>query len=104
MARRGVPANALIRGKLEEASHDAVREKLSLHSGIDTDDARKIVKDIKQLKLKVQAQIMDNKVRVTGKKIDELQAVIAYLKEHGRSTHCNSSTSPDPHQAGDWQG
>jgi uncharacterized protein YajQ (UPF0234 family) len=83
MARRGVPVNALIRGKLEEASHDSVREVLKLHSGIDTDDARKIVKDIKQLKLKVQAQIMDDKVRVTGKKIDELQAVIAYLKEHG---------------------
>ena len=83
MARRGVPVNALIRGKLEEASHDSVRETLSLHSGIDTDDARKIVKDIKQLKIKVQAQIMDDKVRVTGKKIDDLQAVIKYLQEHG---------------------
>lgn len=83
MAKRGVPVNALIRGKLEEASHDTVRETLTLHSGVDTDDARKIVKDIKQLKLKVQAQIMDDKVRVTGKKIDDLQAVIAYLKQHG---------------------
>ena len=83
MAKRGVPVNALIRGKIEEASHDSVRETLSLHSGIDTDDARKIVKDIKQLKVKVQAQIMDDKVRVTGKKLDELQAVIAHLKEHG---------------------
>src|SRR6516165_3474386 len=85
MARRGVPSNALIRGKLEEASHDSVRETLKLHSGIDTDDARKIVKDIKQLKIKVQAQIMDDKVRVTGKKIDDLQAVIAHLKENGPS-------------------
>jgi uncharacterized protein YajQ (UPF0234 family) len=83
MARRGVPSNALIRGKLEEASHDSVRETLKLHSGIDTDDARKIVKDIKQLKIKVQAQIMDDKVRVTGKKIDDLQTVIAHLKENG---------------------
>ncbi len=78
-----MPVNALVRGKLEEASHDSVRETLSLHSGVDTDDARKIVKDIKQLKVKVQAQIMDNKVRVTGKKLDELQTVIAHLKEHG---------------------
>ena len=85
MARRGVPVNALIRGKLEEASHDSVRETLKLHTGIDSDDARKIVKDIKQLKIKVQAQIMDNKVRVTGKKIDDLQAVIAHLKENGPS-------------------
>ncbi len=42
--------NALIRGKLEEASHDSVRETLTLHTGIDSDDARNIVKDIKQLK------------------------------------------------------
>jgi len=83
IAKRKVPVNALIRGKLEEASHDSVRETLSLHSGIDTDDARKIVKDIKQLKIKVQAQIMDDKVRVTGKKLDDLQTVIAHLKENG---------------------
>jgi uncharacterized protein YajQ (UPF0234 family) len=83
MARRGVPVNALKRGKLEEASHDTVRETLTLHIGVEADDARKIVKQIKDLRLKVQAQIMEKKVRVTGKKIDELQAVIAHLKEHG---------------------
>ncbi len=83
MAKRGVPVNALKRGKLEEASHDTVREVLSLHIGIESDDARKIAKQIKGLGLKVQSQIMDNKVRVTGKKLDELQAVIAYLKEEG---------------------
>ena len=83
MARRGVPVGALRRGKIEDASHDTVREVVSLHTGIETDDARKMVKDIKQLKLKVQAQIMDNKLRVTGKKIDDLQAVIAHLKAHG---------------------
>jgi cyclic-di-GMP-binding protein len=83
MARRGVAVNALQRGKLEEASHDTVREKLTLHTGIEGDDARKIVKDIKQLKIKVQAQIMDDKVRVTGKKLDDLQAVIAHLKANG---------------------
>jgi cyclic-di-GMP-binding protein len=80
MARRGVAVGALKRGKLEEASHDSVREILTLHSGIESDDARKIVKEIKQLKVKVQAQIMDEKVRVTGKKLDDLQAVIAHLK------------------------
>ncbi|MHB1560304.1 MAG: YajQ family cyclic di-GMP-binding protein [Isosphaeraceae bacterium] len=83
MSRRGVPVNALRRGKLEEASHDTVREVLTLHTGIDTDDARKMIKDIKQLKVKVQAQIMDDKLRITGKKIDELQAVIAHLKANG---------------------
>jgi cyclic-di-GMP-binding protein len=83
MAKRGVAVNALKRGKLEEASHDSVRETLTLHVGIDTDSAKKMVKEIKGLGLKVQAQIMDNKIRVTGKKKDELQAVMAYFKEHG---------------------
>ncbi|MBV8228437.1 MAG: YajQ family cyclic di-GMP-binding protein [Planctomycetaceae bacterium] len=83
MAKRGVAVNALKRGKMEEASHDSVRETLSLHIGIEADDARAMIKQIKQLGLKVQAQIVDNKVRVMGKKIDDLQAVIALLKEHG---------------------
>jgi uncharacterized protein YajQ (UPF0234 family) len=83
MAKRGVAVNALKRGKLEEASHDTVREVASLHVGIDTDTARKMVKEIKGLGLKVQSQIMDNKIRVTGKKLDDLQAVIAHFKEHG---------------------
>jgi len=83
MARRGVAVGALTRGKIEEASHDSVRETLSLHQGIDTDSAKKMVKQIKGLGLKVQSQIMENKLRVTAKKKDELQAVIAYLKEHG---------------------
>ncbi len=84
MAKRGVPVGALRRGKIEDASHDTVREILTLHTGVAIDDARKIVKDIKQLKLKVQAQIMDDKVRVTGKKLDDLQAVIAHIKRTGR--------------------
>jgi uncharacterized protein YajQ (UPF0234 family) len=83
MAKRGVAVNALKRGKIEEASHDSVRETVTLHIGIESDDAKKMVKHIKGLGIKVQAQIMDNKVRVTGKKIDELQAVIADLKENG---------------------
>ena len=83
MARRGVAVNAIKRGKLEEATHDSVRETMTLHVGIDKDSARELVKTIKGLGLKVQAQIMDEKLRVTGKKLDELQAVIAHLKEHG---------------------
>jgi uncharacterized protein YajQ (UPF0234 family) len=83
MAKRGVPVGALRRGKLEEASHDTVREVLTLHTGIDIDDARKMVKEIKQMKRKVQAQIMEDKLRVTGKKIDDLQAVIAHFKANG---------------------
>ena len=68
------------------ATPDDVTGERSIASAIEfggSDDARKIVKQIKQLGVKVQSQIMDNKVRVTGKKIDELQRVIAYLKENG---------------------
>ncbi len=83
MAKRGVKPNVLKRGKLEEASHDTVRETLSLHEGIDTDAAKKMVKEIKTLGVKVQAQIMDNKIRVTSKKKDELQTVQNYFREHG---------------------
>ncbi len=83
MAKRGVAVNALKRGKIEEASHDSVREVVTLHMGIESEDARKIVKQIKGMGLKVQSQIMDEKVRVTGKKVDDLQTVIAFLKENG---------------------
>jgi len=83
MAKRGVAVNALKRGKIEEATHDSVRELITLHMGIESEDARKIVKQIKGMGLKVQSQIMDEKVRVTGKKVDDLQSVIAFLKENG---------------------
>jgi uncharacterized protein YajQ (UPF0234 family) len=84
MAKRGVAVNELKRAaKIEEATHDSVREVVTLHVGIETDDAKKIVNQIKGLGIKVQSQIMDSKVRVTAKKIDELQAVIKYLKENG---------------------
>ncbi len=82
MAKRGVAVNALKRGKIEEATHDSVRETISMHVGIDKDSAREMVKSIKNLGAKVQAQIMDEKIRVTGKKKDDLQTVIAYFKEH----------------------
>lgn len=83
MAKRGVAVNAIKRGKIEEATHDSVREAITLHVGIETDDAKKIVKQIKGMGIKVQSQIMDSKIRVTAKKIDELQVVIKYLKENG---------------------
>jgi uncharacterized protein YajQ (UPF0234 family) len=83
MAKRGVSVKAIKRGKIEEATHDSVREVITLHVGIETDDAKKIVKQIKGMGIKVQAQIMDSKVRVTGKKLDDLQEVIKLLKEDG---------------------
>lgn len=58
-----------------------VKQQLGLKQGIETDQAKKIVKMIKDAKLKVQASIQGDKVRVTGKKRDDLQTAIALLKE-----------------------
>ncbi len=63
------------------ASGIMVKKDLKVKEGIDKDVARKIIKDIKDSKLKVQAQMMDDQVRVTAKKIDDLQAVIALMRQ-----------------------
>ena len=84
MAKRGVAVNALKRGKIEEATHDSVREAITLHVGIETDDAKKIVKQIKTHGAQSPVADHGQKVRVTGKKLDELQIVMTYqLKENG---------------------
>jgi cyclic-di-GMP-binding protein len=78
---RKVPIRNLEYGKVEEASGGTVRQLVKLKQGIESETSRKMVKDIKGLKLKVQAQIMDDQVRVSGKNRDDLQAVIGFLKE-----------------------
>ncbi|MDY7092447.1 MAG: YajQ family cyclic di-GMP-binding protein [Acidobacteriota bacterium] len=80
LVRRGVSVRNLESGAVEPAADSTVRQKLTLQSGIPMDKAKAIVKSIKGLKLKVQAQIMDDQVRVTGKKRDDLQAVIQHAK------------------------
>lgn len=79
--KRGVSIKNLEYGKIEDAAGGMVRQKIKIKQGIESDVAKKITKDIKETKLKVQAQIQDDQVRVSGKKIDDLQAVIAFLKE-----------------------
>jgi len=78
--RRKVDVRALDPGEVE-ASGKLKRQTLSLKQGIDRDAAKKIVKLIKDTRLKVQSQIQGEQVRVTGKKRDDLQQVIAMLKE-----------------------
>lgn len=79
--KRGVSIKNLEYGKIEDAAGGMVRQKVKIKQGIDTEVAKKITKDIKETKLKVQAQIQDDQVRISGKKIDDLQSVIAFLKE-----------------------
>jgi uncharacterized protein YajQ (UPF0234 family) len=82
LVKRQVDAKAVRFGEPERAAGDMVRLEATVIAGIDTDTARKIVKMIKEMKVKVQAAIQEDQVRVSGKKIDDLQKVIAMLKEH----------------------
>lgn len=81
MVRRGVPLNALEYGKAEPAANDTVRQVITIKRGIPKEKGKEIVNTIKEMKLKVQAQIQENQVRVSGKDKDELQKVIQSLKD-----------------------
>ena len=80
LAQRSVSPTCLDFGKKEPASQGAVRQRITLLQGIDKERGKEIVKAIKESKLKVQAQIMEDQVRVSGKKIDDLQSIIQLLK------------------------
>lgn len=78
--KRGIDSKVLEFGDEEGTTQGYVKMDVILKEGINKEQAKKIVKEIKDLKFKVQPQIQDEQVRVTGKKIDDLQAVIAHLK------------------------
>ncbi len=80
LVRRKVDIKSLEQGDIK-GNGKLMEQKLTICQGIDKDSARKIVKLIKDKKLKVQAAIQGEQVRVTGKKRDDLQAVMAMLKE-----------------------
>ncbi|MDZ7752347.1 MAG: YajQ family cyclic di-GMP-binding protein [Gammaproteobacteria bacterium] len=80
LAKRKVDINALDPGEVQESNRRA-RRPITLRQGIDKELARRIVKQVKESKLKVQASVQGEQVRVTGKKRDELQQIIALLKE-----------------------
>lgn len=79
--KRKVDPLCLEFGRNEGTSNGQVKRGVKLREGIERETAQKIVKLIKALKLKVQPAIQDNQVRVSGKKIDDLQAVIAMVKK-----------------------
>ncbi|WP_282609975.1 YajQ family cyclic di-GMP-binding protein [Pelagibius sp. Alg239-R121] len=67
----------------EKASGNKVRQVIAIKQGIEKELAKKIVKEVKSSKLKVQVAIQGDELRVTGKKIDDLQAAIAHVKGMG---------------------
>jgi len=80
LVRRGVSLKALVYGAIEPAAGGLSKQAITVQQGIETEKARRIVKLIKDSKLKVQSQIQGDQVRVTGKKRDDLQAAIQLLK------------------------
>ena len=81
LIKRGVPLKALDYGVVEPAAGGTVRQVIGLRVGIDKENARAIVKMIKDTKIRVQAQIMEDQVRVSGKAKDDLQSVMKMIRE-----------------------
>ena len=81
LIKRKVSLKALDYGQVETAGGNTVRQVIQLQQGIPQDKGKEIVKAVKGMKIKVQGQVMDDQVRITGKNRDDLQAVIAELKE-----------------------
>ncbi len=79
--KRGVPLKALTYGTVEQASGGTLRQKIGLQQGIPIEKAKEIVRLIKDTKLRVQASIQEDQVRVAGKNRDDLQKIIALLRE-----------------------
>lgn len=80
LMKQGLEAGCLDRGKEHYASGSMIRKDIKIKQGIDKENAKKVVKIIKDSGLKVQPSIMDEQVRVTGKKIDDLQKVMGLLR------------------------
>ncbi len=87
LVKRNVPLKALTFNKVEDASAGSVRQKIDIQSGISTEKCKEIVKVIKAAKLKVQATIQDEQVRITGSKKDDLQEVQQLLKSSSLDVH-----------------
>jgi uncharacterized protein YajQ (UPF0234 family) len=81
LAKRKVDVRFLDEGKVEKIGGDKVKQVIKVKNGIETDDAKKIVRVIKDSKMKVQASIQGDAVRVTGAKRDDLQAAMAMLRK-----------------------
>ena len=87
LVKRGISLKALEYGKIEQASGNSVRQVVTLQQGIPIEKSKEIVKIIKDTKMKVQAEIQKDQVRVKAKKIDDLQSLIALLRGKDLGIH-----------------
>ncbi|OIO66232.1 MAG: YajQ family cyclic di-GMP-binding protein [Zetaproteobacteria bacterium CG_4_9_14_3_um_filter_49_83] len=81
MVKRSLDSKLLDYADMEDASGNSKRQRISIKQGVSTELAKKVVKYIKQEKMKVQAAIQGEQVRVTGKKRDDLQEAIALIRK-----------------------
>ena len=81
LAKRGVDIRFLDKGDVQKMGGDKVKQVIKVRNGISAEDAKKIQRIIKDSKIKVQASIQGDAVRVTGTKRDDLQAVMALLRK-----------------------
>ena len=79
--KRGVPLKALTYGTVEDAAGSTKRQRITLQQGIPIEKAKEIVRLVKDSKIKVQASIHEDKVKVAGKNRDDLQKIIAMVRE-----------------------
>jgi uncharacterized protein YajQ (UPF0234 family) len=79
--KRGVPLKALTYGKVETGAGGILRQTIGLQQGIPIEKAREIVRLVKDSKIKVQAAIQEDQIRVSGKSLDDLQRVMGLLRE-----------------------
>jgi hypothetical protein len=87
LVKRGISLKALQYGKIEQAAGNTVRQVVTLQQGIPVEKSKEIVKIIKDTKMKVQAEIQKDQVRVKAKKIDDLQALISLLRGKDLGIH-----------------
>ena len=87
LVKRKVSLKMMSYGKMEDAAGSTVRQVVTIQDGISTERAKELVKHIKTLKLKVQAEIQKDQLRVKSKKKDDLQAVRTSIKEKKLDYH-----------------
>jgi uncharacterized protein YajQ (UPF0234 family) len=81
MIKQGLDPQSLDVGKELYASGNMVKKDITIKQGVDKETAKKLVKRIKETGMKVQSSVMDDQIRITGKKIDDLQKLISLLEE-----------------------
>jgi cyclic-di-GMP-binding protein len=87
MVKRNISIKALKPKEIEKALGGTAKQEIDLQQGISKEKAKDIVKDIKNAKLKVQAQIQNDQIRVSAKKKDDLQSVITLIKNNDYDIH-----------------